>query len=313
MSKDETVKKLKVKKLRSSKGEKVKDGDMLYVAYQGTLLDGTQFDANYDFTHFEAVTPSQSNFLLQTPNGEFPLVSANYPFNFVLGAGQVIPGWDKALKGRRLGEVFELTIPSDLAYGEQGAGDLIPPDSPLRFTVELLVAGRMDKEGNPTTLLPNIDDLGLDADKLGLTPERVQLMQRVKVGLDKGKDNLIGSNFNDLLIGLGGNDVLDGKAGADVLIGGKGKNRYVFSDLQDSPNAKGDQDQILEFGKKDKIVLSDLADDLEFIGEAKFSGAAGEVRFKKGTLELDVDGDKTADFSVLMPNTDSLKASSLVL
>jgi FKBP-type peptidyl-prolyl cis-trans isomerase FkpA len=61
------------------------------------------------------------------------------PFDFVLGAGQVIPGWDQGFDGMKVGGRRRLIIPADLAYGRDGAGDgIIPPDSTLLFEMELL-------------------------------------------------------------------------------------------------------------------------------------------------------------------------------
>lgn len=58
-------------------------------------------------------------------------------FRFVLGAGQVIEGWDRGVIGMRVGELRELTIAPELGYGERGAGDVIPPNSTLLFEVRL--------------------------------------------------------------------------------------------------------------------------------------------------------------------------------
>ena len=117
----DTVKKLSSKVLRTSKGQKVGSGDRLLVYYQGTLLSGKEFDANYDFSSFEPI-------------------AGRTPFDFTLGVEQVIQGWDKGLLNKKIGSVVELTIPSDQAYGEAGAGGSIPPNSPLQFKVELLAA-----------------------------------------------------------------------------------------------------------------------------------------------------------------------------
>ena len=101
---------LEITVLQEGTGEGAKNGDNLKVHYSGSLLDGTEFDSNIGKT----------------------------PFSFVLGAGKVIEGWDKGLLGMKVGEKRKLIIPSDMGYGEYGAGDLIPPNSTLVFEVELL-------------------------------------------------------------------------------------------------------------------------------------------------------------------------------
>jgi peptidylprolyl isomerase len=64
--------------------------------------------------------------------------SRNTPFSFGLGAGQVIQGWDKGVAGMRVGGRRQLTIPSNLAYGDRGAGGVIKPGETLVFVVDLL-------------------------------------------------------------------------------------------------------------------------------------------------------------------------------
>lgn len=91
-------------------GQEVKGGDTLSVHYVGTLENGDKFDSSLD-------------------RGE--------PFEFVLGAGQVIPGWDLGLVGMRTGGKRKLVIPPELAYGNQERGN-IPANSTLIFEVELL-------------------------------------------------------------------------------------------------------------------------------------------------------------------------------
>jgi len=86
-------------------------GKTVSVLYTGRLMDGTVFDAT-----------SKRN---------------NVPFDFVLGAGQVIRGWDEGIALMRKGEKAELLIPSALGYGARGAGGSIPPNAVLRFEVEV--------------------------------------------------------------------------------------------------------------------------------------------------------------------------------
>ena len=289
MSQD-SVTELTTTVLRKSKGRKLQDGDRLLVHYQGELLNGEQFDASFDFSRFE---PEEGR----------------TPFEFVLDAGQVIQGWDQGLNGQKLGEVVELKIPSELAYGEQAQGDLIPPNSPLIFTVEVLA---VLPAGEAVPIYLDFKDIGIKPKKLGLTDELLATVQFSKTGLDRN-DELNGREEADLLMGIKGKDALYGGSGADVLIGGKGKDRFLYTAVEDSLANEEGRDHILDFGKKDKINLQALADELQFIKKGKFSGTAGEVRFAKETLSLDIDGDGTADFAVALPGVTKLKGSNLLL
>ena len=121
-----------------------------------------------------------------------------------------------------------------------------------------------------------------------------------------GNDLLLGGDGVDLLDGGDGNDLLNGGAGADTLTGGRGNDLFAFTDL-------GNTDTVTDFRRgQDKIDLSDLdaVTDTEvheafrWVGSSAFSGAAGELRMEQNrfgtTLFGDVDGDKIADFSILV-------------
>lgn len=101
---------LVIEDIKIGTGATAKLGDTVSVHYTGRLTDGTKFDSSLD---------------------------RNEPFSFKLGAGEVIPGWDKGVVGMKVGGKRKLTIPSELAYGDRGIGP-IPPGATLIFDIELL-------------------------------------------------------------------------------------------------------------------------------------------------------------------------------
>ena len=86
-------------------------GSNVSVHYTGTFKNGDKFDSSVD---------------------------RKQPFNFKLGVGQVIKCWDNVVSKMSKGEKIKVTCPSDLAYGSRGAGGIIPPNTDLNFTIELL-------------------------------------------------------------------------------------------------------------------------------------------------------------------------------
>ena len=102
---------LQIKTMIVGTGDKAEVGKTAVVHYTGWLLDGTKFDSSVD---------------------------RGTPFEFPLGQGRVIKGWDEGVATMNIGGKVELIIPPDLGYGASGAGGVIPPSATLKFEVEFL-------------------------------------------------------------------------------------------------------------------------------------------------------------------------------
>lgn len=101
---------LEVTQLRDGTGREISSGDLVQIEYTGYLEDGEPFDSS----------------------------AGRAPLSFKIGSGQVIPGLDEGLKGMSVGGKRELVIPAELAFGERGAGEAIPPNATIRFEAELV-------------------------------------------------------------------------------------------------------------------------------------------------------------------------------
>ncbi len=111
MSETTTASGLIIEDVTIGEGDVASAGQSVTVHYTGLLTDGTKFDSSKD---------------------------RDDPFEFPLGGGRVIKGWDEGVQGMKVGGVRKLTIPPALGYGARGAGGVIPPNATLVFEVELL-------------------------------------------------------------------------------------------------------------------------------------------------------------------------------
>mgnify|MGYP000999771117 FL=1 len=100
-----------IEDIETGSGTEAEKGRRISVHYTGRLADGSKFDSSLD---------------------------RGQPFEFKLGAGQVIRGWDEGFAGMKEGGKRKLTIPPEMGYGARGAGGVIPPNATLVFEVELL-------------------------------------------------------------------------------------------------------------------------------------------------------------------------------
>jgi FKBP-type peptidyl-prolyl cis-trans isomerase len=106
-----SITEFKIEDIKEGTGPEVKSGDTVVMHYTGTFDNGEKFDSSVD---------------------------RGIPFETQIGTGRVIEGWDKGVPGMKIGGKRKLYIPYTLAYGDEGAGDVIPPLADLIFDVELL-------------------------------------------------------------------------------------------------------------------------------------------------------------------------------
>jgi peptidylprolyl isomerase len=160
---------------QNSGGSPTVPGMMAIVHYDGYLLDGKKFDSSRDRSE---------------------------PFEFELGAGQVIKGWDEGVALMKIGDKYRFIIPSNLAYGSKGAGKVIPPDATLVFDVEVLGIDKVRKsiasEMLAITFEKNVD-------------EAIKRYYEVKAA---GSDEY---NMKENELNVLGYDLLQGQRNADAI------------------------------------------------------------------------------------------------
>eukprot|EP00092_Neocalanus_flemingeri_P038362 GFUD01041765.1.p1 GENE.GFUD01041765.1~~GFUD01041765.1.p1 ORF type:complete len:220 (+),score=76.13 GFUD01041765.1:45-704(+) len=142
-----------------------RNGDMLSMHYTGTLEDGKKFDSSLDKSE---------------------------PFQFQIGVGQVIRGWEEGVLGMCEGEKRKLIVPAALGYGDQGAGDDIPGGATLLFDVELI---RIEEGPAPVNVFKQID---IDSD-MALSKEEISSYLRQQVESMKDAEGEQGEEARKML------------------------------------------------------------------------------------------------------------------
>ncbi len=160
---------------------------------------------------------------------------------------------------------------------------------------------------------PGTDDLdgGAGVDTLSFASSTTGVRANLAAGTAdgdtvKGFENLVGSPKNDVLVGDGGPNVITGGRGRDVMRGGKGADVFAFASAKDSRPRSPDRIRDFKVAEGDRIDLSAIdakprtkkRDRFAWIGATPFSKKAGQLRFAKGRLEADLNGDGRADFAV---------------
>lgn len=160
---------------KSSSGDATVPGMMAIVHYDGYLLDGKKFDSSRD---------------------------RNEPFEFELAAGQVIKGWDEGVALMKIGDKYRFIIPSNLAYGSKGAGNVIPPNATLIFDVEVLGIDKVRK--------PIADEM------LGIIFEK-NVDEAIKRYYEAKKNSFDDYNFKESQLNVLGYDLIQGKRYSDAI------------------------------------------------------------------------------------------------
>lgn len=265
--------------------------------------------------------------LLQFVDQQVALVTDLPPVALVLSSATVA---EDAAAGTVVG-VLSATDPEGDAVGFS-----LTDDAGGRFEVvgnELRVKAALDYETATThEILVRVSDANGNTSTKSFVVDVTDVLEATIAG-DGGNNSLKGGKGSDVLDGGAGKDKLDGGKGDDILIGGAGKDVlkggkgadvFVFQFAADSTVKGKGRDTILDFKRKDGDTIDLSAIDplndsgaFDYIGKAKFSGEAGELRWQKksgGTLiTADIDGDGKADFAIALAKAMSLKEADFIL
>lgn len=165
---------LKTKVLKQGKGKRVKKGDALNADYSGQLWNGKVFDSSW---------------------------KRGQPATFEIGAHKVIPGWDQALVGQKLGSRVELVVPPDKGYGKRGQPPQIPGNSTLVFVVDLKKTMPSKIDGKPSDSAPD--------SRLPKVSTKIDKDKAPKITMPKGKDDAPDDLISDSIIKGDGKKVTD--------------------------------------------------------------------------------------------------------
>ena len=318
-----------------------------YAEYYGNTLLGEAYNFSVDAaTAFDAINAGNADGLIAyIARGSDIVYGSDYADNIAgFGGNDALIGYagNDLIYGGAGNDSISGGAGNDRMYGGSGNDEFYILDGSDNVTEYANEGTDRAQISVNYTLTANVENLAMNGSGNlsgtgnGLANAMIGNTGNNRLNGLSGNDNINGGSGNDVLLGGIGNDILNGAAGADRLIGGAGADRmaggagvdtFVFTVRTESTVASGGRDIITDFSRSqhDRIDLSAIDANTNrtgeqaftYIGNAGFTGQAGQVSARAvsgGTLiSGDVNGDRVADFSILLDDRMTLSASDFIL